>query len=85
MLFPFLSNTCSGSVKEKETETEHDSVGASWVQKPFCVPHFLLVGKSFQPLIPSLNSKGQIPTISNQGSEGMQKQRKCSQETIVQQ
>ena len=59
-------------------------MGPSQVQKPFCVSHFLLVGKRFQPPRPSLSSKGQIQTASNQRSEGIQKQRKSSQETIVQ-
>lgn len=27
------------------SESKQDSVVASWIQKPFFVPHFLLVGK----------------------------------------
>ena len=59
-------------------------MGPSWIQKPLCVPHFWLVGKRLQPPRPSLSSKGQIPTVANQGREGMQKQRGSSQEAIVQ-
>lgn len=48
------------------------------VQKPSLVPQFLLVGKKFQPLRPSLSCKGQIQTPTNQESGEMQK------ETLVQ-
>lgn len=30
-----------------KSETEYDPMEPSWVQKPFCVPQFLFVGKSF--------------------------------------
>ena len=56
----------------------------SWAQKPFRVPSFLLVGNRLQPPGPSLSSKGQIWTVANQGREGMQRQGRSSQETIVQ-
>ena len=35
-----------------------------------------------QPPRPSLSSRGQIQTVANQGSEGMQKQTRSSQETM---
>ena len=38
----------------------------------------------FQLSWPSLSSKGQVQTVANQGREGMQRQGKSSQETIVQ-
>ena len=66
------------------SETEQDPVENSWVQKHFHVPHLLFVEKRFQSPRPSLSSKGQIQAVTNQGSEGMQKQKKNSQETIVQ-
>ena len=56
----------------------------SWAQKSFCVPHFLFVRNRLQPPWPSLSSKGQVQTVANQGREGMQKQGRNSQETIVQ-
>ena len=49
---------------------------------PLCVPHFLFVGNMLQPPRPSLSSRGQIQTVANQGSEGMQKQTRSSQETM---
>ena len=54
--------------------------------KSFLCPPFLVYRKyaSLQPSWPSLSSKGQIQTIANQGREGMQKQRRSSQETIAQ-
>ena len=55
----------------------------SWVQKSFCVPWFLFLRNRFQPLWPSLNFKGQFQTVANQGGEGMQRQGRSSQETIV--
>ena len=70
-------------------ETEQDPVGPSSVEilsdaNLFCVPHFLFVGKKLQPPRPSLSTNGQIQTVAYQGREGMQKQRRSSQETIVQ-
>ena len=56
----------------------------SRAQKPFCVPRFLFVGNKLQPPWPSLSSKGQVQTVVDQGREGMQKQGRGSQETIVQ-
>ena len=43
-------------------------MGLSWKQKPFHVPHFLLVGKRLQPPKPSLSSKGQIQIITIRGA-----------------
>ena len=56
----------------------------SWARKPFWVPRSLFVGNSLQPPGSSLSPKGQIQTVANQGREGMQRQGKSSQETIVQ-
>lgn len=36
--------------QRKEDETERDPAGSSWVQKPFHLPHFLFVEKSFSLL-----------------------------------
>ena len=49
----------------------------------FPCPPFL-VGNRLQPPWPSLSSKGQIQAFANQGREGMQRQGRGSQETIVQ-
>ena len=57
----------------------------SWVQKPFHAPLSRFVRKRLQLLRISLISKRQIQTVTNQGLEGMQKQRKGSQEAIVEQ
>ena len=38
-------------------------MGPYWVQKPFCVPCFLFVGKRFQPPRPSLSSKGHFKQL----------------------
>ena len=60
----------------------------SWVQKPFHALLSRFVRKRLQLLRISLISKRQIQTVqtvTNQGLEGMQKQRKGSQETIVEQ
>ena len=65
-------------------KTQQDPVGPSWVQKPSRVPGFWFVGKRFQPPRASLSSKGQIQIVTDWASEGMQKQRKGSQETTVQ-
>ena len=59
-------------------------MGSSGVQKPSCVCYVLFVGKKFQPARLSLSLKGQMQTVTNQGSEGMQKHRKSSEEIIVQ-
>ena len=48
------------------------------------VSRFLTCRQSLQPPQPSLSSKGQIQIVANQGREGMQKQRRSSQETTVQ-
>ena len=56
----------------------------SWAWKPFCVPHFLFLGNRPQPPWPSLSSKGQIPTATNHGREGRQRQGRSGQKTIVQ-
>ena len=63
---------------------KQDPAGPSQAQKPSCVPSFLFVGKGLQPPRLSTNSKGQIQTVTDRGSDGMQKQRKSTQETIVQ-
>ena len=39
--------------------TEQGPVG-SWEQKPFCVPHFFVLGPKLQPPWPSLSSRGQL-------------------------
>ena len=44
--------------------------------KLFC---FLFAAKRLQPPTASLSSKGQIQTVTNQGSEGLQTQRKGGQ------
>ena len=56
----------------------------SWAWKPFRVPCSLFVENTFQPPRTSLSPKGQIQTVANQGREGMQRQGRGSQETIVQ-
>ena len=66
-------------ISPHKPETEQDPVGL-----PFCVPHFLFVGNRLQSPWPSRSSKGQIQTVANQGREGMQRQRRSSQETRVQ-
>ena len=56
-----------------------------WAWKPVRVPHSLFVGNRLQPPCPSLSPKGQIHrTGANQGREGMQRQGRRSQETMVQ-
>ena len=50
--------------------------------KLFC---FLFAAKRLQPPTASLSSKGKIQTVTNQGSKGMQTQRKGGQETMAQQ
>ena len=59
-------------------------MGPSWAQKPFFVPRFLFVGKRLRPPRPSPRSKGQTLAVSNYGREEMQKQRKNTQEIVVQ-
>ena len=56
----------------------------SWVNKPFCVPHFLPLGEKLHPPWSSLSSKEQVQTLANQEREGMQRPRRSSQETIMQ-
>ena len=48
-----------------------------------CVPFFSFVGKRLHPPRSSLRTKEQIQAVTNEQSEGMQKQRKGSQEIIV--
>ena len=55
--------------------------GALLGTNPFCVSGFLFVGSRLHSA--SLTF-GQIQTVANQGREGMQKQGRSSQETIVQ-
>ena len=59
-------------------------MGSSQVQMSFHVPppHFLFVGKRLQPPRPPLRSKRQIQTDTHK-RQGMQKQRRSSQDTIV--
>lgn len=57
---------------------EHDSAGPSWVQKP-SVSSFSFKEKNNQPPRPSLCSKEQIQSVTNQEREGMKKQRKSKQ------
>ena len=54
-----------------------------WAQKPFCVPHFLITENKLQAPWPSLSSNEQVQIVANQGREGMQRQEKSRQETIV--
>ena len=56
----------------------------SWAPDPSYVPCFLFVGNRLQPPWPSLRSKRQVQTVTNQGREGTQRQRRSSQEAIVQ-
>lgn len=72
MLFHFLFNICSpedGGVAKKRggaaIETQWELEGPSWVQKSFCVPHFLFVGERLQSPRTSLSSKGQIQIVNN--------------------
>ena len=65
------------------TETEQDTVGVL-APDPFYVPCFLFVGNRLQPSWPSLRSKRQVQTVANQGREGTQRQRRSSQETVMQ-
>ena len=69
----------------RRTEAEQDPVGPSWYKKTFWVPCFSSAKKRLQPPRPSLSTKRQIQTVVKQGTEGTGKQRKSSQETIVQQ
>ena len=50
----------------------------------FSVPHFSLVGNRLQLPWLSLSSKGQVQTRADQGREGIQRQRRSCQETMVQ-
>ena len=58
-------------------------MGSSWAPKPLCLC-FLFAGKMLQPPKTFLNTKEQIQRVANQGSEGMQKQRRNHQATVVQ-
>ena len=77
MIIPFLVKILFSSrlrsIQKRRSETERDSV-VSWAQKPFCVPPNLFVGNRLETPGSSLSSKGQIQTVANQGSEGMQRQ-----------
>ena len=53
--------------------------GLTWY-KSLSVSCFLFAGKRFQPPRPSLSTKGQILTVANQGSKGMQEVRECRKE-----
>lgn len=59
----------------------------SWVQKPFHVPlpGFVRKDFSFSEILSSKRQIQTVQTVTNQGLDGMQKQRKVSQETIVEQ
>ena len=56
----------------------------SWARKPFCVPRFLIIGNRFIQLPSFPESQGHVQTVAHQGREGMQRQGRNSQETIVQ-
>ena len=74
------------SLHQKEAyciETKQGPVG-SWVHKPLGVSHFLFLGNKLQLPNPTLSSKRQVQTVANQGREGMQRQGRRSQDTIVQ-
>ena len=55
-----------------------------WAGKPFSVSHFLFVGNRLQPPKPSLSSKSQVQTVANLGRQGIQREGRSSQETVVQ-
>ena len=59
-------------------------VGPSCAQKPFYVPCFLICRKRASVSQTFLNTKEQIQTVANQGSKGMQKQRRNNWKIIVQ-
>ena len=70
----------SASQLEVHTRGTHSSLQTgSKDPKLFC---FLFAAKRLQPPTPPLSCKGQIQTVTK-GSEGMQKQRKGSQETMA--
>ena len=57
----------------------------SWAQNSFWVPISCLQEIGFiQPPWSSPSSEGQVQTVANQGREGMQRQGRRSQDTIVQ-
>ena len=63
-------------------EREHPAGLLSW--NPFLVLYFLFVRNRLWPPWTTPSSKGQIRTVANQEREGMQRQERNSQETIVQ-
>ena len=63
------------------SEAEQDPVGFLGI---FWVPHYLFVGNRLQPPWPSLRSKRQVQAVADQGREGTERQRRSSQETVVQ-
>ena len=66
-------------------ETKQNPVGLQGTKDFLCPPFLWLQGIGFIQLPwPSLSSKGQVQTDANQGKEGMQRQGRGSQETIVQ-
>jgi len=52
--------------------------------KAFLWPHFLFVGNTLQPPGPLLRQKGYVQTVASQEREGMKRQRRLTQEIIVQ-
>ena len=59
------------------TKTEQDPEGPSWGQILYMSFVSCLWGKGFSLLdLPSLSTKGQIPTVTNQGMEEKQKKKK---------
>ena len=64
---------------------EQDPVGLSWLWIPSMSPVSCLKEIGFiQPPWPFLSSKVQTQTVAYQGREEMQKERRSSQETLVQ-
>ena len=52
--------------------------------KPSCVPCFLSVENRLQPPCPSLSPKRKVQTVTSQAREGMRRQERRGQETVVQ-
>ena len=67
------------NVLSSGTETEQDPVGASWGQILYMSFVSCLQGKGFSLLdLSSLSTKGQIPTVTNQGMEEKQEKKEQS-------
>ena len=65
----------------KLNRTLQDPPGHKRLSRSLC---FLFAGKSLPISYTFQNGKGQIQTVANLGREGIQKQRRSSQETIAQ-